>query len=116
MKRRRLVCHKRQSELINDPVHNGVLEAFVAKHDWASFLPEKKEIRSNTSVCLNVKLPEDKLKEMVKLLAKEGVAYDCASYREAPPGLRFWCGATVEASDVEIVTQWLAWAYEQFKG
>ncbi len=93
-----------------------VIEDFVAKHDWISFLAETKEIRSNTSVCLNVKLPEDKLKELVKLLAKEGVAYDCASYREAPPGLRFWCGATVEKSDLEIVMQWLEWAYEQFKG
>jgi phosphoserine aminotransferase len=93
-----------------------VLEDFVAGHDWISFLAETKAIRSNTSVCLKVKLPEDKLKEMVKLLAKEGVAYDCASYREAPPGLRFWCGATVEKSDLEILTPWLEWAYEQFKG
>jgi phosphoserine aminotransferase len=93
-----------------------VLERFAAKHDWVSFLAEDKAIRSNTSVCLIVKLPEDKLKEMVKLLAKEGVAYDCASYREAPPGLRFWCGATVETSDLEIMTRWLEWAYEQLKG
>ena len=93
-----------------------MLERFAAKHDWVSFLAEDKAIRSNTSVCLIVKLPEDKLKEMVKLLAKEGVAYDCASYREAPPGLRFWCGATVETSDLEIMTRWLEWAYEQLKG
>jgi len=92
------------------------LERFVAEHDWISFLAEDKTVRSNTSVCFTVKLPEDKLKELTKLLAKEGVAYDCASYREAPPGLRFWCGATVEASDVEIMTQWLEWAYEQLKG
>jgi len=93
-----------------------VLEKFVAKHDWISFLAEDDKIRSNTSVCLTVKLPEDKLKEMVKLLAKEGVAFDCAAYREAPPGLRFWCGATVDAADVELLTHWLEWAYEQFKG
>ncbi len=89
------------------------LERFAAKHDWISFLAEDKAIRSNTSVCFTVKLPEDKLKEMVKLLAKEGVAFDCASYREAPPGLRFWCGATVDTSDVAVLTQWLEWAYDE---
>ncbi|MGD8538256.1 MAG: phosphoserine transaminase [Candidatus Aminicenantes bacterium] len=90
-----------------------VWEEFVEKHDWIDFLAENKEIRSNTSVCFKVDLPEDKLKEMVKLLADEGVAYDCGSYRDAPPGLRFWSGATVEASDLEIVTQWLEWAYNE---
>ena len=93
----------------------GVLEDFVDQHDWISFLAESKEIRSNTSVCLNVNLSEDKLKNLVKLLADEGVAYDCASYRDAPPGLRFWCGATVEKSDLEIVCQWLEWAYNEVK-
>ncbi|MBN2199842.1 MAG: phosphoserine transaminase [Candidatus Aminicenantes bacterium] len=92
-----------------------VFERFVEKNSWIHFLAESEDIRSNTSVCLKVDLPEDKVKELVKLLAKEGVAYDCASYRDAPPGLRFWCGATVEASDLEIVIQWLAWAYEQVK-
>jgi len=93
----------------------GVLEDFVENHDWISFLAESKEIRSNTSVCLNVNLSEDKLKNLVKLLADENVAYDCASYRDAPPGLRFWCGATVEKSDLEIVCQWLEWAYNEVK-
>lgn len=92
-----------------------VFEKFVEKNGWIHFLAESKDIRSNTSVCFTVDLPEDKVKEMVKLLAKEAVAYDCASYRDAPPGLRFWCGATVEASDLEVVTEWLAWAYEQVK-
>jgi phosphoserine aminotransferase len=92
-----------------------VFEDFVAKHDWITFLAETKEIRSNTSVCFKVNLPEDKVKAMVKLLGDEKVAYDCASYREAPPGLRFWCGATVETSDLQILTQWLEWAYEQVK-
>lgn len=92
-----------------------VWEAFVAKHGWISFLAETKETRSNTSVCFKVDLPEDKLKTLVKILADEKVAYDCASYREAPPGLRFWSGATVEKSDLEIVTQWLEWAYDQVK-
>jgi phosphoserine aminotransferase len=92
-----------------------VWEKFVDTHDWIDFLAENKEICSNTSVCFKVDLPEDKLKEMVKLLADEGVAYDCASYRDAPPGLRFWCGATVETSDLEIVSQWLEWAYNEIK-
>ncbi|MGB8952303.1 MAG: phosphoserine transaminase [Candidatus Aminicenantales bacterium] len=92
-----------------------VIENFAANHKWISFLAESKEIRSNTSVCLKVDLPEEKLKELVKLLAKEGVAYDCASYRDAPPGLRFWCGATAEKSDLEIVMQWLEWAYNEVK-
>jgi phosphoserine aminotransferase len=90
-----------------------VWEEFAAEHDWIDFLAENKEIRSNTSVCFKVNLPEDKLKEIVKLLADEGVAYDCGSYRDAPPGLRFWSGATVETSDIEIVTQWLEWAYNE---
>jgi phosphoserine aminotransferase len=92
-----------------------VFEDFVEKNDWIDFLAETKDIRSNTSVCLNVDLPEEKLKAMVSLLVEEGVAYDCASYRDAPPGLRFWCGATVETSDLEIVVQWLEWAYNEVK-
>jgi len=92
-----------------------VWEDFAAKHDWIDFLAESKDIRSNTSVCFTVDLPEDKLKALVKLLAEEGVAYDCASYRDAPPGLRFWCGATVEKSDLESVAEWLEWAYNQLK-
>ncbi len=92
-----------------------VFEKFVASHDWIDFLAENKEIRSNTSVCLKVDLPEDKLKGMVKILAEEEVAYDCGAYRDAPPGLRFWCGATVEASDVEAVCRWIEWAYNELK-
>ena len=92
-----------------------VWEDFVAKHGWITFLAEDKEIRSNTSVCFKVDLPEDKVKKMVKLLAENEVAYDCGSYRDAPPGLRFWCGATVEASDLKIVIQWLEWVYNEVK-
>ena len=93
----------------------GVWERFVADHDWLAFLAEEEETRSNTSVCLTLQLPADKVKQLVKLLAEEGVAYDCGAYRDAPPGLRFWCGATVEASDLEIVTQWLEWAYHEVR-
>ena len=90
-------------------------EDFVASHDWIDFLAQSKETRSNTSVCLKLDLPGDKVKQLVKLLASEGVAYDCGSYRDAPPGLRFWCGATVDASDLKIVTEWLEWAYDEVK-
>jgi phosphoserine aminotransferase len=92
-----------------------VIEDFVSKHDWIEFLAADKAIRSNTSVCLKVNLDQDKLKKLVQLLAGERVAYDCASYREAPQGLRFWCGATLDKEDVEIVTQWLEWAYQEVK-
>ncbi|MEJ2144782.1 MAG: phosphoserine transaminase [Acidobacteriota bacterium] len=90
-----------------------VWEDFVRTHDWIDFLAETPQTRSNTSVCLKVDLPGDKVKQMVKLLADEAVAYDCGSYRDAPAGLRFWCGATVESSDLEIVTKWLEWAYDE---
>lgn len=92
-----------------------VWENFVDSHDWIDFLAESKEIRSNTSVCFTVDLPEEQLKVLIKLLADEEVAFDCGSYRDAPSGLRFWGGATVEKSDLEILTHWLEWAYNEVK-
>lgn len=102
-----------------------VLEDFVAKSDWAEFLAQKPEYRSNTSVCLSIKadwfkaktVDEQKeiIKKMVKLLADEGVAFDCNAYKDAPAGLRFWCGTTVETEDVKKLCPWLDWAYEQIK-
>ena len=88
-----------------------VLEDFVEVHSWMRFLATEKGIRSNTSVCLNVDLSPEKLKEMLKLLAEEKVAYDIASYAEAPMGIRIWCGATVESGDLKILCEWLEWAY-----
>jgi phosphoserine aminotransferase len=98
-----------------------VLEDWVEKTAWVAFLAEDKAIRSNTSVCLKVVdpriagLPEaaqaDFAKKLASLLEKEGVALDVGGYRDAPPGLRIWCGATVEASDVEALTPWLDWAF-----
>ena len=95
--------------------HLAVFEKFVDTHDWINFLAETTETRSNTSVCFTVDLPEDKVKALAKLLEKEEVAFDCASYRDAPPGLRFWCGSTVEIADVEIVAEWIDWAYKEVR-
>jgi len=102
-----------------------VISNWVARTPWIAFLAENSAIRSNTSVCLKVtdpavtSLPLDAqaafAKGMASLLEKEGVAYDIAFYRDAPPGLRIWCGATVEASDVEALTPWLDWAYAETK-
>jgi phosphoserine aminotransferase len=98
---------------------------WVAVTPWVAFLTETPAIRSNTSVCLKVvdpavlKLPADAQAKFVKGLAaaleKEGVAYDIDAYRDAPPGLRVWCGSTVERADVEALTQWLDWAYAEAK-
>jgi phosphoserine aminotransferase len=92
-----------------------VIERFVEQAPWLAFLAEVPETRSNTSVCLSVDLPADGVKRMISLLADEGVAYDIGAYRDAPPGLRLWCGATVEAGDLEALMPWLAWAYDTVK-
>ena len=88
-----------------------VFEKFVADNSWISFLAEDKEQRSSTSITFTVDLPDDKVKEMIKLLAAEEVAFDCGSYKEAPAGLRFWGGGTIESSDIEKMLPWLEWAY-----
>ena len=98
-----------------------VLADWVAKTPWVDFLAATPEIRSNTSVCLKVvdpkitALPEDAqadfAKKLASLLEKEGAALDIGGYRDAPAGLRIWCGATVEASDLEALTPWLDWAF-----
>ncbi len=92
-----------------------VFEAFVAKQPWVSFLAKDGASRSSTSVCLSVDLLPEQVKAMVKLLASEKVAYDCGSYKAAPAGLRFWCGSTVETSDIEKLLPWLEWAYKEVK-
>ncbi len=90
-----------------------VIEDFVAANDWIDFLARDKATRSNTSVCLVLTLTPDDVKKMVKLLETEGVAYDIGAYKDAPAGLRIWCGATVEASDLAALMPWLTWAYQK---
>ena len=98
---------------------------WAARTDWVDFLAENAAIRSNTSVCLKIVDPaitalstEQQaafVKQIPALLDKEKVAYDIDGYRDAPPGLRIWCGATVETSDVAALTHWLDWAFATAK-
>ena len=90
------------------------LDKIVAGRDWLGHLAADHGTRSKTSVCLTVEGADaDFIKAFAGLLEKEGAAYDIAGYRDAPPGLRIWCGATVETSDVEALMPWLDWAYDQ---
>lgn len=93
-----------------------VISDFIAQNDWIHFLAKEEATISNTSVCLTLDAEPEQVKAMIKLLDKEGVAYDIGAYRDAPPGLRIWCGATVEPQDVELLMPWMAWAYEQIVG
>ncbi|MEP2845577.1 MAG: phosphoserine aminotransferase, partial [Alphaproteobacteria bacterium] len=86
-------------------------------HDWIDFLATDPATRSNTSVCL--KFTDDRIqdgaafaKAVAKRLADEGAALDVGAYRDAPPGLRIWCGGTVETADIEAMLPWLEWAFE----
>ncbi|OUS06166.1 phosphoserine aminotransferase [Gammaproteobacteria bacterium 54_18_T64] len=90
-----------------------VIEDFVAANDWIGFLAQDEATRSNTSVCLTLRLEAEQVKALAKLLDSEGVAFDIGAYRDAPAGLRIWCGATVEQSDLQTLMPWLTWAYEQ---
>jgi phosphoserine aminotransferase len=102
-----------------------VLTDWVATTPWIDFLATDPAIRSNTSVCLKVVDPAVTAlaaeaqaafaKALVALVEKEGAGYDLGHYRDAPPGLRIWCGATVEAADVATLTQWLDWAFAEAK-
>jgi phosphoserine aminotransferase len=97
--------------------------AWVERSAWARFLARRPETRSPTSVCLAIAddafaaLPEDGqqafVKDMTGLLAEQGVAHDIQGYRDAPAGLRIWCGATVETADVEALLPWLDWAFAE---
>ena len=90
-----------------------VFTDFIAKTDWIDFLAQSPEICSNTSVCFQLKATEEQVKSIIKLLEAEKVAFDIGAYRDAPAGLRVWCGATVEKSDLEALLPWLTWAYQE---
>jgi phosphoserine aminotransferase len=102
-----------------------VLADWKAKTPWIDFLAGDPAIRSNTSVCMKVIDPAiasltvdaqiDFIKKLVGLVEKEGAGYDFAGHRDAPAGLRIWCGATVEANDVLLLTQWIDWAFAETK-
>jgi len=102
-----------------------VLADWKEKTPWINFLAKEPAIRSNTSVCLKFVDPAitsltpdaqaDFVKKLVAMVEKEGAGYDFAHYRDAPAGLRIWCGATVEAGDVALLTQWIDWAFFEAK-
>jgi phosphoserine aminotransferase len=102
-----------------------VLADWKAKTPWIDFLAKDPAIRSNTSVCLKITDPAitsltpdlqaDFCKKLVALVEKENAGFDFAHYRDAPAGLRIWCGATVEAKDVALLTQWIDWAFAEAK-
>ena len=92
------------------------LNKIVAEREWLGHLAVDKGIRSKTSVCLTVEGADaDFIKKFAALLEKEGAAYDIAGYRDAPAGLRIWCGATVDTADIEALAPWLDWAWETLK-
>lgn len=103
-----------------------VVADWVGRTGWVDFLAREPKTRSCTSICLKIVDPwflgldeaarAAAVKKMVSLLDKEGVAYDAASYRDAPPGLRIWGGATVERADIEAVLPWLDWAFAEARG
>jgi len=92
------------------------LDKIVAERDWLGHLATDRGVRSKTSVCLTVEGADaDFIKSFAGLLEKEGAAYDIAGYRDAPPGLRIWCGATVDTADIEALGPWLDWAWASLK-
>ncbi|NNF17320.1 MAG: phosphoserine transaminase [Gammaproteobacteria bacterium] len=100
------------------------LDRWVSQSNWIDWLPAREDTRSNTSMCLKIThskftaLAEEKqraaIKQMCGWLAEENVAYDIAAYRAAPPGLRIWGGATVDATDIDALVPWLDWAFDRW--
>jgi phosphoserine aminotransferase len=97
------------------------LDRWVQSADWIEHLAKDPAIRSNTSICLqfadrkDVEANQARQKAITKLLEAEGAAFDIGAYRDAPPGLRIWCGATVDTADIEALGPWLDWAWEETK-
>ncbi|WP_320825261.1 phosphoserine transaminase [Reinekea sp.] len=102
-----------QQSIAKSTANLAVLEAFVARTPWIHFLAHEAAIRSNTSVCFTLDLNAEQIKQLIKLLADEGVAYDIGAYKDAPAGLRIWAGATVEEADLSALLPWLDWAYTE---
>jgi len=101
--------------------NSAALDRWAQGADWIEHLAKDPAIRSNTSVCLQFADRSDeeanraRQKAIVKLLEQENAAFDIGAYRDAPPGLRVWCGATVDTADIEALGPWLDWAWEQTK-
>jgi phosphoserine aminotransferase len=134
-----MLCVEDYLDTLNWAKSTGGLNALIARADanaeaiagwvsatpWVDFLATDPATRSNTSVCLKIvdpsvaKLPAEAqaafVKKLTALLEKENVAYDIDAYRDAPPGLRIWCGSTVERADVAALTAWLDWAYAEIR-
>ena len=92
-----------------------VISDFVDANDWISFLAKDPATRSNTSVCLTLDASPEQVKQVVKLLETHAAAYDIGAYKDAPAGIRIWCGATVQTEDLQAMLPWLGWAYAQVK-
>jgi phosphoserine aminotransferase len=102
-----------------------VIAKFVRENDWIDFLAVKPKTRSNTSVCLKFTdpavtalAPEAQAvfaKQVVSIIEKAGAGYDLGHYRDAPPGLRIWCGATVQARDLKALLPWIEYAFAEAK-
>jgi phosphoserine aminotransferase len=95
---------------------------WVSRSDWCDFLAGREEIRSQTSICLKIVDPEldqalhsEVAKAVTDRLVQEQVALDAGAYRNAPPGFRFWAGATVEAADLALALEWLDWSYHEVR-
>lgn len=134
-----MLCVEDYLDALNWGKSIGGLKALIARADantkaladwkantpWIDFLAKDPAIRSNTSVCLEITDPTitalsadaqaDFSKRLVAMVEKENAGFDFAHYRDAPAGLRIWCGATVEASDVALLTQWIDWAFAEAK-
>lgn len=119
-------CHWRSQGLkIRSRSNFETVARWVAQTDWVEFLAAEPSQRSTTSICLRIVAPwfdeqsVESQQKIVKILtgmiADEGAGFDLASYRDAPPGLRIWGGATVESDDIEALLPWLDWAYESVR-
>jgi phosphoserine aminotransferase len=105
-----------QGLIARSDANAAALDRIVAEREWLGHLATDPDIRSKTSVCLTVQGADEAfIKKFAALLEAEGVAFDIAGYRDAPAGLRIWCGATVDTADIEALGPWLDWAYAELQ-